>query len=69
MTKQMKQAEADNPASMELSDSDLEAIAGAGFTGGVRVAAGDVNGDASTLDDGAIPTETLSLNFDKITWK
>lgn len=25
-----------------------------------------VNG--SGLDDGSIPTETLSLNFDKITW-
>jgi type VI protein secretion system component Hcp len=26
-----------------------------------------VNG--SGLDDGSIPTETLSLNFDKVTWR
>ena len=52
-----------------LDDSVLEAAAGGGFTGGVRVASGDVSGDASTQDDGSIPTETLSLNFAKITWK
>jgi type VI protein secretion system component Hcp len=33
----------------------------------VKVTSYSVNG--SGLDDGSIPTETLSLNFDKITWK
>ncbi|MEQ1929300.1 MAG: type VI secretion system tube protein Hcp [Parvularculaceae bacterium] len=33
----------------------------------VRVTSYTVNG--SGLDDGSIPTETLSLNFDKITWR
>ena len=33
----------------------------------VKVTSYSVN--ASGLDDGSIPTETLSLNFDKITWK
>ncbi|MCA9392856.1 MAG: type VI secretion system tube protein Hcp [Candidatus Omnitrophica bacterium] len=32
----------------------------------VKVTSYSVNG--SGLDDGSIPTETLSLNFDKITW-
>jgi type VI protein secretion system component Hcp len=33
----------------------------------VKVTSYSING--SGLDDGSIPTETLSLNFDKITWK
>ena len=35
----------------ELSDTDLEAAVGGGFTGGVYVATGDVNGDGASAHE------------------